>query len=357
MDEREQLLQELIDVAGVPGYESEVRAVLRRRLEGVAEITQDRLGSFVARLAGPADGPCVMLAGHMDEIGFMVRQISDEGFIRFIPLGGWWDQVILGQRMEVLTQNGRVLGVTGAKPPHLLERDEQDKMVKKKDMYLDVGATGKEEVEALGIRLGDPIVPVSPFTPLQVEPRTYLGKAFDDRIGCALFVEVLTELSQEKRPVTLYGVGTVMEEVGTRGAKTSAHLVNPDVAIILEVDIAGDTPGIKPEESEVRLGKGPSLLLYDARMLPNLRLRDLAIETAAAEGIPLQFSVMPGGATDGAQIHLHAAGVPCIVIGVPTRHIHSHTGVLRRDDYENALNLLLALIRRLDKETVAGLTR
>jgi endoglucanase len=356
VDKRELLFKELTEAVGVPGHEAEVRAILRRHLEGITKITHDRLGSFVAKLPGQSDAPRVMLAGHMDEVGFMVRQISEDGFLRFLPLGGWWDQVILGQRMEVITQQGRILGVTGAKPPHLLDKEERNKMVEKKKMYLDVGASSKEEIEALGIRLGDPIVPVSPFSILSVAAKTYLAKAFDDRIGCALMLESLQYFAQEGHPNTLFGVGTVMEEVGTRGAKTSAHVVNPDVAIILEVDIAGDIPEVKPEDTEVKLGHGPTLLLYDARMLPNLHLRDLVIETAKAEGIPLQFSVMPGGATDGAPIHLHETGVPCVALGVPTRHIHSHSGIIRREDYDNTLKLLLALIKRLDQETVASFT-
>jgi len=153
-----------------------------------------------------------------------------------------------------------------------------------------------------------------------------------------------------------YAVGTVQEEVGTRGAKTSAFAINPDVGIVLEVDIAGDVPGIKPEESAVKLGGGPTLLVYDARMIPNLKLRDLVIATAEELEIDLQFSAMPGGATDGAQIHLHNEGVPTVVIGVPTRHIHSHNAILCREDYDKALKLIVALVKKLDAETVAGLT-
>lgn len=354
MDERELLLKDLTEAVGVPGYEEEVRAAMRRYVEGIAEISQDQLGSFIAYLPGPARGPKVVLAGHMDEVGFMVRHITDDGFLRFLPLGGWWEQVILGQRLEVITRRGRVLGVTGAKPPHLMDQEERGKIVQKKDMYLDVGASSKEEVEAMGIRLGDPIVPVGPFT-IMAKSKSYLAKAFDNRIGCALAIEALREAAKGRRVNHLYAVGTVQEEVGTRGAKTAAHAINPDVAIILEVDIAGDIPGVKPEESAVKLGKGPSLLLYDARMIPNLRLRDLVIQTAEKEGIPLQFGAMPGGGTDGGMFHMHNAGVPCVVIGVPTRHIHSHTSIINRDDYDATLKLLLALLRKLDAKTVRGL--
>ena len=355
MDQTEALLKEITEVPGVPGYESEVRAVIRRHLEAVTTIEQDRIGSIICKKVGLADSPKVMLAGHMDEIGFMVKLITEEGFIKFVPLGGWWDQVMLAQRVVIKTAKGDVFGVIGAKPPHVLSPEERKKLVEKKDMYIDIGATSREEVKERGVRPGDPIIPVSDFAIL-ANPKTYMAKAWDDRVGCALFIQAIQRLTKEPHPNTVYGVGTVQEEVGLRGAKTSAHIISPDVAIILEVDIAGDVPGIKPEESNIKLGKGPSLLVYDARMIPNLRLRDLVIETAEELGIPLQFSAMEGGATDGGMIHIHAGGVPTVVIGVPTRHIHSHVGIMHRDDYDNALKLIVALIKKLDQATVQGLT-
>ncbi|MGC9334018.1 MAG: M20/M25/M40 family metallo-hydrolase, partial [Anaerolineae bacterium] len=191
---------------------------------------------------------------------------------------------------------------------------------------------------------------------VMAQPGRYLSKAFDNRIGCALAVEAVRILASEGHPNAAYAVGTVQEEVGTRGAKTSAFAIDPDVGIILEVDIAGDVPGIKPEESAVKLGGGPTLLVYDARMIPNLKLRDMVIATAQELEIDLQFSAMPGGATDGAQIHLHNEGVPTVVIGVPTRHIHSHNAILCRDDYDKALKLIVALVKKLDARTVTGLT-
>jgi len=355
MDNTESLFKELTEATGVSGYEMEVRAILRRHLEPVAEILQDRMGSLIARMPGTADRPRVMLAGHMDEIGFMVKLITEEGFIRFLPLGGWWDQVMLAQRVVIKTQQGKVPGVIGAKPPHLLPEEERKKVVEKKQMYIDVGATSREEVEALDIRLGDPIIPVSEFTPL-ADGKRYMAKAWDDRVGCALTIQALHLLKAQGHPNTLYGVGTVQEEVGLRGAKTSAEVVDPDVAIILESDIPGDVPGIEEEESAVKLGRGPTLLLYDARMIPNLKLRDLVIDTAKELDIPLQLSTMQGGATDGGMIHFHSRGVPTVVLGVPARHIHSHAGIIHRDDYDHALKLLVAVIRKLDADRVASLT-
>jgi endoglucanase len=169
-------------------------------------------------------------------------------------------------------------------------------------------------------------------------------------------MQALRQAAETGHPNTVYAVGTVQEEVGLRGAKTSAHVIEPDVAIILEVDIAGDVPGIKPEESAVKMGQGPTVLMYDARMIPNLKLRDLVIDTAQDLGIPLQFSAMSGGATDGGMIHMHNEGVPTVVIGVPTRHIHSHNALLHRDDYDRALALIVALVQKLDAVTVQGLT-
>lgn len=354
MDETVEFLKALTEAHGVPGYESEVRALLREYLEPLGTVTQDKLGSLICCQNG--DGPRVMIAGHMDEIGFMVRYVTDEGFLKFLQLGGWWDQVLLGQRVVIKTHKGDVIGVIGAKPPHLLDAEERDKVVKKKDMFIDIGATSQEEVAAAGVRVGDPVVPDSSFAVL-ANPKTYLSKAFDNRIGCAVVVDVLRGFNNGNgRPNELYGVATVMEEVGVRGATTSVRAVNPDVAIILESDIAGDVPGIKDEECNVRLGGGPSVLVFDARMIPNLKLRDLIIDTAAELGISLQFNAMQGGATDGAAIHLHETGVPTVVVGVPARHIHSHGAIIHRKDYDDTVRLISAVVARLDADIVAGLT-
>jgi putative aminopeptidase FrvX len=355
MDFTLNLLKELTETSGVSGYETPIRTVVRKYLDGLGDITQDKIGSVICRKQGESEKPRIMLAGHMDEIGFMVKQLSPEGFIKFLPLGGWFDQVLLGQRVIIQTNKGGVVGVIGAKPPHLLPADEREKVVKRKDMYIDIGATSKEEVEASGVQLGDPIVPRADFVEL-AGGKTYLSKAFDDRVGTALVISALRDLQNKKHPNTVYGVATVMEEVGIRGATTSVRAVDPDVAIVLESDIAGDVPGIKPDESSIKLGQGPTVVLYDVRMIPNIRFRDLVYEVAKQAGVPLQFSAIEGGATDGAAIHLHGIGVPTIVLGVAARHIHSHSSIIHRDDYDNTVKLLSALIDRLDAATVAYLT-
>jgi putative aminopeptidase FrvX len=355
MDNTELLFQDITTAAGVPGYEADVRTVIRRYLEPMTTIVQDKMGDIICRKEGAAASPRVMLAAHMDEIGFMVKLITKDGFLRFVPLGGWMDQVLLGQRVIVKTSKGDIVGVIGARPPHLVPQDERSKLVAKKDMYIDIGASSEDEVRAAGVRVGDPVIPASDFAIL-ANPKTYLSKAWDDRVGCALFIRTIQELAGMSHPNTVYAVGTTQEEVGLRGAKTSAHVVNPDVAIVLEADICGDLPGIKPEESNVKLGGGPSQNIFDVRMIPNLRLRDLAISTAQEIGVPMQFATMEGGATDGGVIHMHNEGVPTITLGVPVRHIHCHNSIIHRDDFEGALKLVVALVQKLDAETVTSLT-
>ncbi len=356
MDSTETLLKELTEAYGVPGYETPIRAVVRKYLEPLGELSQDKIGSVICKKGGSQPAPRVMLAGHMDEIGFMVKMITEEGFIRFLPLGGWFDQVLLGQRVVISTRKGNVTGVIGAKPPHLLSPEERSKVVEKKSMYIDIGASSKAEVEETGVRPGDPVMPLAGFEIL-ANQKTYLSKAFDDRVGTALVVSVLEALRGVDHPNTVYGVATVQEEVGIRGATTSVRAVNPDVALVFESDIAGDVPGIKPEESTVKLGKGPTVLIYDARMIPNLRLRDLVFDLAAEMNIPVQTSAIEGGATDGAAIHLHGTGVPTLVIGVAARHIHSHSSIIHRSDYDHAVQLMTALMVRLNAEAVASLTQ
>jgi endoglucanase len=353
VDDTEKLLKALTEAHGVPGYEVEIRALLRDYLDPLGTITQDKLGSVICRQSG--DGPRIMLAAHMDEIGFIISHVTEEGFLKFLQLGGWWDQVLLGHRVVIKTHKGDVIGIIGAKPPHLIDAEERKKIVEKKDMYIDIGATSYDEAVATGVRVGDPAVPDSTFR-IMAGPKMYVSKAFDDRIGCAVAVEVLRHFADNSHSNDLYGVMTVMEEVGVRGATTSVRAIDPDVAIILESDIAGDVPGIKDEESNIKLGGGPTIMVYDARMIPNIKLRDLCIETAAELGLTVQFSAMPGGATDGSAIHLHGTGVPTIVIGVAARHIHSHSAIIHRDDFDEAVKLVSAVVAKLNADTVNGLT-
>jgi endoglucanase len=352
MDTTEKLLKILTETHGVPGHEEPIRAVLREYLTPLGSVQTDNLGSLICEL--PGAGPRIMLAAHMDEIGFMVNHITKEGVLKFIQLGGWFDQVLLGHRVIVKTHKGDLLGTIGAKPPHLLPPEARDKVVKKSDMYIDIGLRSDEEAKAAGVRMGDPVVPDSQFAVLS-GGKSYLSKAFDDRVGCALIVDALQALKKAPSANKVYGVASVMEEVGSRGATTAPYIINPDIAIVLEAGIAGDVPGVTPEESAQKLGGGPVIGMYDARNIVHLKLRDLVYSTAEEMGVPLQPGFMPGGATDAAPIHLHHAGVPSVVLAVAARHIHSHNSIINRDDYDQTLKLLLALIRKLDENTVKSL--
>jgi putative aminopeptidase FrvX len=354
MDETLQMLKDLAEAPGVSGQEGAVRQVMRRYLEPLGEVLTDNLGSVIGRKEGPAGGPKIMIAGHLDEIGFMVTRITDEGYLKFQTLGGWWEQVMLAHRVEVYTRQGPVIGVMGSKPPHILDPAERNKVVDKKSMFIDIGAASKEEAESWGVRPGDAVVPVGPFGQMR-NPDLLMAKAWDNRFGCALAIETLRRLQGQQHPNTVFGVGTVQEEVGLRGAQTTTNLIQPDIGIALDTGIAGDMPGVKADEAAGKLGGGPVLLLYDGSMIGHAGLRNLVVDVAEAEGLPLQFDTMPGGGTDGGRMHIFGAGVPTVVLGIAVRYIHTHTAIMHRGDFEQAARLLTALVQRLDAETVVRL--
>ncbi len=353
MDATLSFLKDLVDAHGTPGSENAVAGVMGRYLKGVGAISQDRLGSFICEKKGSVAGPRIMLAGHLDEVGFMVKSVTKEGFVKFLPLGGWWGHVVLGQRLIIKTRKGDVIGVVGSKPPHELQDDERKKVLEIRQMFIDVGATSDWDVrKKLDIRPGDPIVPDSSFT-VMANPNLLLAKAWDNRIGCALAAETAKRLQGVAHPNTLYAVATVQEEVGLRGAQTSAFKVGPDAAIALDVGIAHDTPGTEGDE---KLGGGPLVVVYDASCIPNRALMDLVIDTAKKAKIPLQFESVERGGTDAGRIHVNAEGVPSLSMGVPARYIHSHVSIIDRRDFEATVKLLVALVKRLDKKTVASLS-
>jgi endoglucanase len=353
------LLKEMLESFGPAGFELETAAIVKKSVKTYAdEVMTDKLGSVIFTLKGSAEQPRVLLVGHIDEVGFVVSGIDEKtGFLTFTPLGGWWDQVLLSQRVVVRTEKGDLQGVIAAKPPHLLPPEEQKKVVEKKMMHIDIGATSKREAEAMGVRIGDPVVPSSGFSTIR-NGKLGMGKAFDDRIGAFVAMEVVRRLSEGKikHPNTVYGAASVQEEVGARGAATIAHLVDPDVAIVLEVDIAGDVPGVQPQEAPARMGKGPSVLTFDSSMIPNQALKQFVIDTAKKLKIPVQLSTVAAGGTDAGKIHMSRAGCPSIVIGMPTRHIHSHVGIISLEDVENTIKLTMELVKRFDRKTVNGFT-
>ena len=348
------LLKELTEAHSVSGHEDEVRAIFVDELEACGELSADRNGSVFCAMGD--SGPRVLVAGHMDEVGFMVQNITADGFIQFVAIGGWWEHNLLSQRVEILTRGGeKILGVVASRPPHFLPESQRRQVMTIDQMFIDVGADSRRDVvERFGISLGDPIAPISAFTEIGREDY-FMAKAFDNRVGMAGTIQAGQILAQSAHPNQLVLCGTVQEEVGLRGAKTAANFSKPDVAIILEGPPADDTPGFARMDCQGRLGGGVQIRMFDPTAITNPRLARLAIETAVEEGIPHQVTVRRTGGTDAGAFHLANEGVPTIVLGVPARYIHSHNAIIDVNDYLSMLSLTIALVRKLDDEAVEGL--
>lgn len=345
MNKQMTLFQRLTEACGAPGFEGEVRGIMHEYIsETTNEIVYDNLGGIFGVLRGEENGPRIMVAGHMDEVAFMVTRITEKGFIQFQPLGGWWSQVLLAQRVQIMTESGPVMGVISSIPPHVLPENWKNKPMDMKDMFVDVGADNKEDAERMGLRPGQPILPVCPFTVMS-NPKKLMAKAWDNRYGCALAVEMMQEMKGTQHPNIIYGGATVQEEVGLRGAGVAANMIEPDLFFALDASPAGDVPGVK--DGMGKLGDGLLMRIVDRTMVTLPGLRDFMIDTAEELGIRYQFFVSPGG-TDAGRVHLTGKGVPSAVIGIPARYIHSHAAIIHRDDYEAAKQLLLALLKQID---------
>ncbi len=347
--ERRELFKKLTEAFGISGYEEDVVSLLEGYFKRHADISHDRIGSIIARKKGTRSSPKIMFAAHMDEIGFMVQEITKEGYIKFIPIGGWWSGNLPGSRVKIKTRNGKfVPGVIGLKPIHELEPEEQKILPKIEKMYIDVGVTkGFSPEEKMSIRPGDPIVPVGPFEPM-ANKDLFLAKAWDDRVGCALLVDLLNNLARIKHPNTVYLAGTVQEEVGLRGAKTSAFSVAPDIGFALDVSLCRDTPSNDSDKPE-KLGAGAAILIYDRTMIPHNRLRDFVIDLADQYRVPYHLTAIKGGYDTGT-IHLTNFGVPCLALGVPCRYVHSGASIIHLRDYENVLKLITLIVKTLDEK-------
>lgn len=348
MDKTLLWLKEVTEVSGISGFEQKVKELLKNRLNGIAEMSYDHIGSVIFKKTGTSVEPRIMLAAHMDEIGFLVKHITKEGFLKFVTIGGWWEHVMLGQRVTITTKKGDIPGVVGSKPPHVLTVDERKKMLQKREMYIDIGAADEKEArERFGVRPGDPIAPFSNFTVMANE-KMLMAKAWDNRVGCAIMADVLQLLASADHDNTVFGVGTVQEEVGLRGAQTSVNVINPHIALVIDTCVAGDTPGVTEDLAASKLGKGVAISVYDASMIPHSKLRDFAINVAEQCKIPYQLEFTEGGGTDAGKIHLHSYGVPSLVLSIPTRYIHSHNSIIHREDYEAAVKLVMEIIKKLD---------
>jgi endoglucanase len=352
-DRTQRLLGELADAPGPSGFEEAVRTVMVRELKPLADkLSYDGVGSVIAQHG--SSGPKVMLDAHMDELGGVVRRVTPTGYLSMQMLGGWLDQALPDQRWIIIGKKGPVHAVTGIRDVHVVPADERGKVYPRDTLYLDVGANTPAEVAALGLLPGDPVVPDSPFTVMGKGDR-YLGKAWDDRVGLAVIIEALRRLRSSGHPNQLFVVATVQEEVGLRGARTAADLIKPDVGIAIEGGIAGDSPGRNPEETQAVLGGGPGIFLYDSSTLPNRKFVRLVDATAQGGRIPLQHDLVQGYGDDSAAIQATNGGVPTVNLVVPARYTHAHNGIIDRADFDRTVDLVVALIGKLDAKTVADL--
>lgn len=345
------LFKQLTELQGAPGNEHAVRHFMKQELEKYAdEVIQDNLGGVFGVKKGT--GPKVMVAGHMDEVGFMVTQVTDNGMLRFQPLGGWWSQVMLAQRVQVMTKNGAVTGVIGSVPPHLLTDAQRSKPMEMKNMLIDIGADDKEDVAKIGVRPGDTIVPITPFEPMANEKKI-LAKAWDNRYGCGLAVELLKELQGETLPNQLFSGATVQEEVGLRGAQVAANMIQPDIFYALDASPANDASGDKKAFGQ--LGKGALLRIFDRTMVTHKGMREFVLDTAESNDIPYQYFISPGGGTDAGRVHLTGDGVPSAVVGICSRYIHTSASMIHVDDYAAAKELLIKLVKSTDDQLMSAL--
>jgi putative aminopeptidase FrvX len=345
------LLKELSEAIGISGKEDAVRAIVLDAIRGHAgSIRIDPLGSVTAIKAGTgASGLRVMLAAHMDEVGFIVMGFESDGLIRFSSVGGVDDRILPGLRVKV--GENLVPGVIVWTPIH---KNTDQNVVKMSSLRIDIGASSKDEVSGK-VKRGERIAFDSRF--LEVGEGMMRGKSFDDRAGCSLLIDVL---QGDAYPVDVLAAFTVQEEIGVRGAQVAAQTFNPDVAIVLEGTTAHDLPNPtdEPDEDEppnptCRVLGGPALTYMDRSMIVNPRLVAFLRETAEAEGIPYQVKTMLGGGTDGGAIHLANGGVPTAVISLPCRYIHSPSAYLHRDDYDHTLQLIKAVLNRITPEGIA----
>jgi putative aminopeptidase FrvX len=353
-DQTAQLLQLLSEAPGAPGFEEPVRKIMVERMTPLADhISYDGLGSVVATQGN--SGPRIMLDAHMDELGAMVRRVTPDGYVTMQMLGGWLDEALVGQRWVIFGSKGPVHAVSNLRDAHLVASDERAKLLNTRDLiYLDLGAKNSDEVADLGIQPGDPIVPDSQFVILNTT-KNYLGKAWDDRAGCAILLDVMSRFAHNPHSNQLFYAATVQEEIGLRGAHTSAEEIKPDVAIALEAGVTRDIPGTKLDEAQEVLGAGPGIFLYNTSELPNHKFVSLVRQTAHEKSIPLQDELIVIYGDDAAEIQKSNGGVPTVTIVVPTRYTHGHNGIINRADYDRTVDLVVALIQRLDAAAVARL--
>jgi endoglucanase len=341
------VLEKLSDANGVTGREDQVRLLMKKYLKPyVDEITEDKLGNLIAFKKGKKDAPTVMVTAHMDEVGLMIKNIKKKGFLQFTKIGGLDDRILVAQNVVVHTDKGPLHGVVGSKPVHIQKEEERRKVMEADKLFIDIGAKNKEEAEKMGVQVGDVASFDTKF--VQLGNGAVLGKAFDDRVGCAMLVEVLRKLP--KVDCNLYVVGTIQEEVGLRGATIAAFQIKPDLGIAVDASVAGDMPGVEEGEAPAKMGDGPVVTVADAGLIAHPKVLRLIVDCAKQSKISYQLETGVRGATDAARIALSRDGVPSGVVSVPVRYIHSPAAILDMDDVEKAVDLVVSVIVNVSKQ-------
>jgi putative aminopeptidase FrvX len=348
------LLEKLSNAAGPPGAEEPVRAIMVGEMKPMATepLKYDGMGSVIAQQG--KTGPRIMIDAHMDELGGMVRRVTPTGFLSMQMLGGWLDQALVDQRWVIIGSKGPVHAVTGIRDIHVITPEERTRVFARESVFLDVGAKSAAEVAAMGVEPGDPVVPDSPFMVMS-GTGNYLGKAWDDRIGCAVLLEAMRRTASIPHANQLFYVATTQEEVGLRGARAAVNVVKPDIGIAIEGGITGDVPGDRPEETQVKLGAGPGMFLYDSSAIANRKMVAFVRKTAAAKGLPLQADLVQGYGDDSAELQTMDGGAPTINLVVPVRYTHSHNGIVNRQDFDQTVELVVQMLVQMDAKTVEEL--
>jgi putative aminopeptidase FrvX len=339
-----ELLARLCNTHGISGFEDDVTDIMKKELSKSCDKTE--VDSFGNVIGVKGRGKIkIMLAAHMDEVGLMVKHIDEHGFLKFVKIGGIDDRTLVNQRVIVRTTKGDILGIIGAKPPHLLKEEEKKQVIKHDEMFIDIGAKDTKDAEKMA-EVGDPVIFEPNFG--KMTNNVYYGKAIDNRLGCYILLKVMEQLPK-KLDLTVFAVGTAQEEVGLKGAKVSAYKLDPDYAFAVDTTIAGDTPHIKKSESALVIGKGPAITITEASgrgVVTHPKVREKMINTAKKNKIPYQVDVLEGGMTDGAMIYLTKEGIPTGVISVACRYIHGATGVFDMRDVDNTIKLLVKTLQQ-----------
>lgn len=343
---------ELSNLNGISSREESIVDYLKKEFKTIKNITieRDGLGSVAFIKKGKKDGPIISFTTHMDEVGFMITNITDQGFLSFSPIGGWWSHVLLGQLLRIITEkNKSIVGVVGSKPPHLLTREEAQKVLPIKSLFIDIGAKSKEDVLSLGINIGDQVVPYQTKVHKILNDRL-IGKAFDNRISVATGIEIMHQIANKELEATVIFICSTQEEVGLRGAKTSSYKWTPDIAFAVDVTIANDTPGLIANDT--KLGSGPALSLFDSSILANPNLFHKIKEIANKNNISFTVDSLTGGGTDAGTIHLTKNGIVTMTISIPSRYMHSHNSIIDLKDAQKTADLIVKILNELTLNTI-----